>query len=365
MATNAGVSVLVDSYTKAGIAVANEQITGHINDALAQAKISSQLWDFVVVQDNMGNYVNAVGIPSACGNANVTLYNQIKANNACTRIIYFSGWGPSGGTFSGDNTQACIDRVFTNMLYLNNGIGAEIVTPIGKAWNSSLSLLPAVNLYHADNVHPSLEGSYLAAATIFTTIFKRNPSGLTYTGGVNATTAQTMRNMAYTTVSSNPNYTLTLLNNYTPAISATSNTLVSSGSASYGFQWLLNGTALVGATSKTLVATSSGSYTAVLTSTAGCTFSSWPITVNVVTTSIDNEYQKDEFMLYPNPSNGLVNIVFDNKKTNDIKIINALGEIVKTHSQQEINVTLNLNDLVNGIYYIQINNSKPLKWLKE
>ncbi|MCE9538422.1 MAG: hypothetical protein K8R85_04280, partial [Bacteroidetes bacterium] len=235
LASSAGISVSIDQNTQAGMAVADEQIVGHVNDGTSQTKINSQQWDYVVVQDNMGDYVNNIGvIPSSCGNANVALYNMIKANNSCTRIIYFAGWGPSGGVFTGDNTSACIERVHGNMIYLNNGIGQEIVTPIGKAWNSSLIQLPAVNLYYSDNVHPSLEGSYLAAATIFTSIFKIDPTNLTYTGTVNSITAQTMRTIAYNTVTNSSYFTTTNLSAFTPIISQSGAVLsVPAGYTSY------------------------------------------------------------------------------------------------------------------------------------
>ena len=365
MANNAGASVFVDSYTQAGIAVANEQITGHINDPLAQAKITAQPWDYVVVQDNMGDYVNSAGIPSACGSANVTLYNQIKANNACTRIIYFSGWGPAAGVFTGDNAQACIDRIFTNMLYLNNNIGHEIVCPIGKAWNASFAALPSVNLYYSDNVHPSLEGSYLAAATLFTTILKRNPSGLTYTGGVNATTAQTMQNLAYTAVTSLPNYTTTLLSNFTPSITVSGNTLTaSSGSAGSLFQWLLNGTNV--ATGNPIVATASGTYVVVRTNTVGCSFTSWQTPVTITTTGINEHAFLNEVSIYPNPSTGLLNINFKtNASTHKIEITNALGQLIKSVISLEPSVNIDLKGISNGVYYVKADNETPLIWVKE
>jgi len=219
MASSAGISVFVDENTQAGMAVANESIIGHASDAVSQAKIVSQDWDYIVVQDNQGNYVNTIGsLPSACGNANVTLYNQIKANNPCTRIIYTAEWGPAGGVYSGDNTINCINRIHGNMLFLNDNIGNEIVSPIGKSWITSFSSLPSVNLYYSDNVHPSLEGCYLTAATLFTTIFKYNPTALSYTGGVSSTTASAMRSIAYSTVT-NPSYMSTTdLGSYTPTI---------------------------------------------------------------------------------------------------------------------------------------------------
>ncbi len=48
-ATAAGISVTIDQNTQAGMAVADEQITGHVNDPVSQSKITSQQWDYIVV----------------------------------------------------------------------------------------------------------------------------------------------------------------------------------------------------------------------------------------------------------------------------------------------------------------------------
>jgi len=344
-----GFSVFVDENTQAGMAVANEQITGHINDPISQAKIISQQWDYIVVQDNQGDYVNNVGvIPAACGNANITLYNQIKANNECTRIIYFAGWGPEGGVATGDNTTSCINRIHGNMLYLNDAIADEIVTPIGKAWITSLSQLPSVDLYYSDNVHPSLAGSYLAAATIFTTIFKINPSPLTFTGGVNSATAQTMRNIAYNTVTLASNMTGTNLDAFSPVITQNGNVL--SIPASYSsYQWY-KGNVQVGSNYFSYTVTQSGDYKVVVTDINGCTFSSFIKSVTITESELSEQNEQSinfltlgENMFRVNTKQECYVFLFDNT-----------GKLVRNFGMVTAENTIDLNSYEKGIYIIRI-----------
>ncbi len=354
MATAAGESVFVDERTQAGMAVADEQIIGHINDALSQSKISSQQWDYIVVQDNQGNYVNSVGvIPANAGNANVTLYNQIKANYPCTRIIYFAGWGPEGGVFTGDNTQACINRIYGNMNYLNNNIGNEIVSPIGKAWNTSLSQMPGVDLYYSDNVHPSLEGSYLAAATLFVTIFKRDPSNINYTGGVNSTVAANMRSIAYTTVTNPTIFTETNLSSYTPAISVNGNQLSVANTYS-SYQWLQSGNAISGATSSSYTATSNGLYQVEVNNSNGCPMRS--LEENITITGIDNFSTKaNDIALYLKNKSLYINT----NNTSRLLIYNVNGQILLDNILSGQSV-VNLSGFSSGMYIVQVINNKDL-----
>lgn len=352
LASSAGISVFVDENTQAGMAVANESITGHAFDAVSQAKIVSQDWDYVVVQDNQGNYVNTVGsIPSACGNANVTLYNQIKANNPCTRIVYLAEWGPEGGVYTGDNTINCINRIHGNMLYLNDNIGNEIVSPIGKSWITSFSSLPSVDLYYSDNVHPSLEGCYLTAATVFTTIFKYNPTSLTYTGGVSASTANTMRSIAYSTVT-NPSYmTTTDLVMYTPTISVSGNILTASGSYS-DYQWYFNGSP-VGINSNTYTATASGMYQVEVANASGCLMRSFTRDVTLVTTGIA-ENSLTTLNLIP-----LGNSVFDlsSAETGVVSIYDIQGKLLQSFEKTDSNALIDFSNNAEGIYLVTLTNN--------
>ncbi len=63
-----------------------------------------------------------------------------------------------------------------------------------------------------------------------------------------------------------------------------------------------------------------------------------------------------EVMLYPNPTNGIINI---KSKTNivNIAILNNLGQIVKTVSNANTIDFIDIRDFVKGIYYVRITNS--------
>jgi hypothetical protein len=77
---------------------------------------------------------------------------------------------------------------------------AALVIPAGLAFARALRQLPAVNLYAPDKRHPSLAGTYLAAATVYAALLKRSPVGLGYTAGLDAATAKGLQTVAAETV---------------------------------------------------------------------------------------------------------------------------------------------------------------------
>jgi hypothetical protein len=75
-----------------------------------------------------------------------------------------------------------------------------LVIPAGLAFARSVKQRPSLNLYVSDLRHPSLAGTYLAACTVYASIFRRSPVGLTYTAGLDAPTARYLQDVAWTTV---------------------------------------------------------------------------------------------------------------------------------------------------------------------
>jgi hypothetical protein len=74
------------------------------------------------------------------------------------------------------------------------------VIPAGLAFARSVAQRPDLNLYAADKRHPSLLGTYLAAATIFAALQQQSPVGNTYTAGIDAETARFLQTVAWETV---------------------------------------------------------------------------------------------------------------------------------------------------------------------
>lgn len=67
--------------------------------------------------------------------------------------------------------------------------------------------------------------------------------------------------------------------------------------------------------------------------------------------------------IYPNPTNSVLNIA---AKTNtNIKIVSVLGTVVSTQQLHTGNNTIDVSNLVNGIYFIQDANGGAVKFIKE
>jgi hypothetical protein len=74
------------------------------------------------------------------------------------------------------------------------------VIPAGLAFAKSISKRPELNLYVADKRHPSMLGTYLAAATVYAALYKKSPVGNAYTAGIDADTAKFLQTVAWDTV---------------------------------------------------------------------------------------------------------------------------------------------------------------------
>lgn len=74
------------------------------------------------------------------------------------------------------------------------------VAPVGLAFARAAEDIPGVRLHDADKVHPSLEGTYLAAAVFYATLYGESPVGLEYAAGLDDALARQLRAVAWRTV---------------------------------------------------------------------------------------------------------------------------------------------------------------------
>ena len=73
------------------------------------------------------------------------------------------------------------------------------VAPVGVAFANAQAERPDLVLIGDDDVHATWEGAYLAAATVYATLFDRSPEGLDYTFGVSAEDAAFLQRIAWQT----------------------------------------------------------------------------------------------------------------------------------------------------------------------
>jgi hypothetical protein len=75
-----------------------------------------------------------------------------------------------------------------------------LVIPAGLAFARAISKQPELNLYVADNRHPSLAGTYLASCVVYAALTGRSPVGNSYIAGIDAPTATFLQTVAWETV---------------------------------------------------------------------------------------------------------------------------------------------------------------------
>ena len=83
--------------------------------------------------------------------------------------------------------------------------------------------------------------------------------------------------------------------------------------------------------------------------------------------SLDTEtFETNSFKLYPNPAVSVLNIKTDNNFINQpYSIIDGLGRVVLNGKLNEVESTINVEQLSKGIYYLKVSGNSASKFIKE
>ena len=71
-------------------------------------------------------------------------------------------------------------RVIEKMYVTVGNKNKTLVIPVGLAFENAYEQQPDITLHHLDGTHPALLGTYLAACTVFASVFNESPVGLNY-----------------------------------------------------------------------------------------------------------------------------------------------------------------------------------------
>ena len=71
-------------------------------------------------------------------------------------------------------------RVIEEMYVTAGNKNQTLVIPVGLAFENAYYQRPDITLHQLDGTHPSLLGTYLAACTVFASVFNESPVGLDY-----------------------------------------------------------------------------------------------------------------------------------------------------------------------------------------
>jgi len=198
VAQSTGDSVIYDSNCIGGYTF---QL--HSTNATTLQKIAQGNFEFVVLQEQSQlpsfpiSQVQSSVYPYA-----KTLDSLINVANPCTETVFYMTWGRKNGdasncpnwppicTYSG--MDSLLRMRYEYMANANNAL----VSPVGAVWRYIRNNFPAIELYSADESHPSLAGSYAAACTFYSIVFRKDPTAITFSSTLDSTDAANIRNAA-------------------------------------------------------------------------------------------------------------------------------------------------------------------------
>ncbi|MBL0342194.1 MAG: PKD domain-containing protein [Bacteroidetes bacterium] len=369
IALSKGDTITFDSYTPGGYTF--EQ---HSTDPAAIAKIYSQQWDIVILQEQSQRpsfpptQVAVEVYPYAA-----MLDSMIHDNNPCSETVFYMTWGRKNGDASNcagwppvctyEGMQARLRESYLEMGMLNNAT----VAPVGAAFSNAINLNPVFDLYNPDESHPSIYGSYLAACVFYATIFHKSPIGSTFSSTIGIQDAAFLQNSAQVVVNDSISTWYQYGNIPYAAFSyATNGTTVQFSNNS------INGTSYSwnfgdGATSNALnpghTYSQAGSYIVTLSINSTCSSDFYTDTIQIGTTSISDAVN-DCNLFYDFQINA---VKFNcNLFVNSLTLYDVQGRMVK---KVEINNTLSvvpfdISELSQGIYLLKAEGAWGLKTTK-
>jgi hypothetical protein len=195
LANSKGKNVFADT-----LAVSGSTLYGHTLRENTFKKIQAKSWDYVFIQ-GFSRELNKDSLSIATYTIPYAqlLIDSIKKYNPCVNIYYYMTWGYADGvkdSIPEDNYFSMQERIQKGYLQLSQATGGYPIAPVGMVWKELQEKFPDINLYAQDRAHPSPAGSYTAACTFYTSIYKESPVESTFPKKVEDTQAQNIQKTA-------------------------------------------------------------------------------------------------------------------------------------------------------------------------
>lgn len=180
----------------------------HWNNSQVHTYIQQGGWDYVVLQFQSQEPSFSPGqVQSQTYPYVKSLDSLVNVTNPCAEVLYFMTWGRKNGDASNCANYPPIctyegmqQRLRESYMMFAQDFNSS-VCPVGSVWKQCRDLYPTINLYNADESHPSMEGSYLAACTFYSSIFRKSSVGSTFLpSGMNNTQTNNIQTLASNTV---------------------------------------------------------------------------------------------------------------------------------------------------------------------
>ena len=198
LGTSGGHPVKTDMYAPGGY-----RLIQHMSDPAVTQKLIDKKWDYVVLQEQsqvpaIENEKNAGMYPAVRG-----FDGRIKTSGAVP-ILYMT-WGRKNGCpeIGCADYGSMQEKLTAGYMAIAGELSME-VAPVGVAWKAAHERNPSLELWADDGIHPSLAGSYLAAAVFYAILYQQTPVGLGFRAGLPGETAKFLQGVAAEIVLADP-----------------------------------------------------------------------------------------------------------------------------------------------------------------
>ena len=369
LSTSAGKNLITDVNMPGGIT-----ISGHLNDPTSIAKVSQGNWDYVVVQEQsqlptIDYYRYNDMYPSL-----TDLKMMVEQFSPCAKLITYMTWGRRYGGQQCDPNGVYCSPVFTGFNHMQDSLTSAYMqisdmlniqcAPVGVAWQQVLNDTNLV-LHSADNSHPNMDGSYLAACAIYSSIWKAPSSGIAFNAGIAASRAayyqsksdQTVFNLSndWNLTINQPEALFTVATNLN-TITCTNQSSIDNN-APLNYTWLFGDGTGSNLQNPTHTYANPGSYTVTLVA-SNCIFSdTLTLTVQIGPAASIEQSNASSFNIFPNPTQNVLSVTgLDAAENHAFQIFDVAGRPVFMGTLQGTQGSIDVSSLSAGIYVLHINN---------
>ncbi len=156
----------------------------HLTNEQTLAKVNERSWDIIILQENTDIAVD----DTMATLESIKAFQELVGNKG-TIIYLLMSWPYK------DQPEMLIPikKTFEEG---SQAIGATII-PVGEVWTAiNQDGNPNIDLYNADGMHPSLQGTFLAASMCYSYIYNQNPPENPYSAGLENATALYLKQKA-------------------------------------------------------------------------------------------------------------------------------------------------------------------------
>ena len=198
-------SSTIDTLLFDANAVGGYRLMDHSTDATTLSKIAAGNWDYVVLQEQSQmpsfpmNQVQTDVLPYAH-----LLDSIIHEASPCAKTLFYMTWGRKNGDASncGSWPPVCtymgMDSLLRERYLMMANDNHALVAPAGPVWRKLRANNPTIELYQADESHPSEAGTFAIACAFYSIIFEKNPLNIPYNFTLSTNDAQAIRIAAKT-----------------------------------------------------------------------------------------------------------------------------------------------------------------------